>query len=107
MAHESDEANLMGQVAGIIAVMLAIVQALPPTTRKRLPQHLHAEFASLIAAMCAGPAATEGGREGAEWVRDLFLRQIDKVPGKAKAPRKSTARDEPARPAEDVLDIQL
>ena len=101
MSGEREEANLMGQVAGIIAVMSAVVQALPPTTRKRLQQQLRAQFESLIAAMRAtGAAEAEAGRVGAEWVRDLFLRQI------AEANKKSKTRGTVA-PQSDAVDIQL
>ena len=101
MNHERDEANLMGQVAGIIAVMSAVVQALPPSTRKRLSQQLHTQFESLIAAMrTTGTSDAEAGREGAEWVRDLFLRQIAQA-------NKMPKDRETSSPAGDVLDIQL
>jgi hypothetical protein len=101
MDNERDEANLMGQVAGIIAVMSAVVQSLPPSTRKRLAQQLHPQFESLMEAMCTmGPAEAEPAREGAEWVRDLFLRQI------AKANKKRKDR-ETSCPAGDALDIKL
>jgi hypothetical protein len=101
MVHERDEANLMGQVAGIIAVMLAVVQALPPSTRKRLPHQLHTQFESLIAAMCkTGAAEAVPAREGAEWVRDLFLRQIANA-------NKNSKNRETSRPAADILDMQL
>ena len=91
MSQEEDQANLMGQVAGIVAAMLAIEQALPPTTRKRLTQHLHAQFESLITAMSAGDTGASSGREGAEWVRDLLLRQIEKTTKKPKAPEATPA----------------
>ena len=101
MNNERDEANLMGQVAGIIAVMSAIVQALPPSTRKRLQQQLHVQFESLTAAMCTTGAAEAGpAREGAEWIRDLVLKQI------AKANKKPKNR-ETSSLAGDAVDIQL
>lgn len=101
MNQGRDEANLMGQVAGIIAVMSALVDALPATTRNRLLRQLHARFESLLAAMRAtGAPEGESGREGAEWVRDLFLRQI------AKAGKKPQAREVP-RPAENAVEVQL
>jgi hypothetical protein len=101
MNYERDEANLMGQVAGIIAVMSAVVEALPPTTRNRLLQQLHTRFESLLAAMRAtGATEGESGREGAEWVRDLFLQQI------AKAGKKPKGRKAPL-PAENAVDVQL
>ena len=101
MNQERDEANLMGQVAGMIAAMSAIIQALPASTRKRLSQQLHAQFESLLAAMrTTGATEAQAGREGAEWVRDLFLRQI------AEANKKPKDRGAPT-PAKDVLDIQF
>ena len=59
MINERDEANLIGQCAGIIAAMLAVVEALPASTRKRLQQQLHTQFESLMAAICA-TGKTEG-----------------------------------------------
>ena len=101
MSHEHDEASLMGQVAGIIAVMSAIVHSLPPSTRKRLTQQLHTQFEALLTAMRAtGTPEGASGREGAEWVRDLFLKQISKASNKPKG-RKASA------PAADAVDIQL
>ncbi len=101
MDDERDEANLMGQVAGIIAVMSAVVQALPPSTRKRLPQQLHTQFDSLLAAMSAtGAHEARAGREGAEWVRDLFLKQLAKANKKSKDPAVSP-------PPAGALDIQF
>jgi hypothetical protein len=101
MDHERDEANLMGQVAGIVAVMLAVVQALPPSTRKRVLQQLHSQFESLIAAMgTTGGTEAKLGREGAEWVRDLFLRQIAK-------PNRKPKNREISCSAGETLDIQL
>ena len=102
MDHERDEANVMGQVAGIIAVMSAVVLALPPSTRKRLPQQIRAQFDSLIAAMrTTGTVEAEAGREGAEWVRDLFLRQLEQAA--TKKPKGSEVKP----PASDTLDVEL
>ena len=101
MDRERDEANLMGQFAGMIAVMSAMVQALPPSARKRMQQHLHVQFDTLIAAMCkTGETEARAGREGAEWIRDLFLKEI------AKANKKPKDR-EPSPSAGDAVDIQL
>jgi hypothetical protein len=101
MAHEHDEAFLMGQAAGIIAVMSALVQALPAATRKRVLKNLRPQFESLIGAMRAtGASDAQIERKGAEWVRDLFLSEI------AKADRKSKLA-EPALPKADALDIQF
>ncbi len=101
MNSERDEATLMGQVAGMIAVMSAIVRALPPTARKRMQQQLHSQFESLMAAMSATEAQGIGaGREGAEWVRDLFLKQI------AEADKKPM-KGEKTPPVRKELDIQF
>ena len=101
MDNERDEANLIGQVAGIIAMMSAIVQALPPSTRKRVLQRMHPQFESLMDAMCTtGSAAAGPASEGAEWVRDLFLKQI------AKAEKKPKTR-ETSPQAGHALDMEL
>jgi hypothetical protein len=101
MNQRYDEAFLVGQVASLIAVMSALVQALPPATRKRLLLQLTPQFESLIAAMRATEApGVQTERKGAEWVRDLFLSQIANA---EKTPR--TRKKSPA-PA-DVLDITL
>jgi hypothetical protein len=101
MDNYRDEANWMGQVAGMIAVMSAVVQSLPPSTRKRLVQQLRPQFESLMEAMCTtGSAEAEPAREAAEWVRDLFLKQIARA---EKKPRNCEA----SSPARDTLDIQL
>jgi hypothetical protein len=81
--------------------MSAVVQALPPSTRKRLVPLVHAQFETLIAAMSASGAAGAGtGSEGAEWVRDLFLRRIDQAARKPKASKTAV-------PAADALDIEF
>jgi hypothetical protein len=101
MTNERDYENLMGQVAGMIAAMSAIVQALPASTRTRVQKQMHAQFESLIEAMSTtGSAAEWPAREGAEWVRDLFLKQL------AKAEKKPKNRETPP-PAGNGLDIQL
>jgi len=103
MSKKRDEANLMGQIAGMIAVMTAVVQALPPTTRRRLPAQLGVQFDALLTAMrTTAPDDVESGIEGAEWVRDLFLNQIEKsLPGKVAKTQK------PAPPASGEVDIQF
>jgi hypothetical protein len=101
MINERDYEYLMGQVAGMIAVMSAVVQALPPSTRTRVQKQMHAQFESLIEAMCTtGSAEGLPACEGAEWVRDLFLKRI------ARAEKKSKIRETPP-PAENGLDVQL
>ncbi len=101
MEHQHDEAFLAGQVASMIAVMSALVEALPAATRKRFVQKLHPQFESLIAAMrTTGAADAQTERRGAEWVRDLFLNQIEKA-GKSGQQRKTLSA------APDSVDIQL
>ena len=101
MDRHYDEAFLVGQVASLIAVMSALVQALPPATRQRLLRQLTPQFESLIAAMrTTGESDAQTERKGAEWVRDLFLSQI------AKADKKAHGRKIPA-PADQSVDIQL
>ncbi len=101
MNQQHDEAFLMGQVASLIAVMSAMVQALPSATRKRMLQQLKPQFETLIAAMRtteASDAQTE--RRGAEWVRDLFLSRIENAEKMPRSRKKSST-------AVDTLDIQL
>ncbi len=101
MNSERDEATLMGQVAGMIAVISAIVRALPPTARKRMQQQLHIQFESLMAAMSATEAqGVRAGRDGAEWVRELFLKQV------AESDKKPIKGDK-AHPVRKELDIQF
>ena len=101
MAHAHDEAFLMGQAAGIIAVMSALVQALPAATRKRVLRNLRPRFEALIAAMrTTGATEAQIERKGAEWVRDLFLSEIAKADQKSKGEKSSS-------PSVDALDIQL
>ena len=101
MEYEHDEAFLMGQAAGIIAVISALVQASSPSTRKRMLEKLSPQFESLLAAMRAtGMTEAQTERKGAEWVRDLFLSQIAKEGKKPKVP-------ESASPAMDALDIEI
>ncbi|MEO7728765.1 MAG: hypothetical protein ABIS45_16055 [Burkholderiales bacterium] len=101
MEHQHDEAFLMGQIASMIAVMSALVQALPATTRKRLLQQLRPQFESLIAGMhTTGITDVQTERKGAEWVRDFFFRQIEKADQSPK-----TRKALPAAP--DSVDILL
>ena len=101
MEHERDEAFLMGQAAGIIAVMSALVMASPPSTRKRMLEKLCPQFESLIAAMgTAGLTEAQTERKGAEWVRDLFISQI------AETDNTSTVRGS-ASTAVHALDIEF
>ena len=101
MEHERDEAFLMGQAAGIIAVMSALVQASPPSTRKRMLEKLRPQFESLFAAMRAtGTTEAQTERKGAEWVRDLFLSQITQGDKNPKVQQSAT-------PPVDALDIEF
>ena len=121
MDHERDELNLMGQIARIIAMMSALVKTLPPSTRKRLLRQTHAEFESLLAAM-SRTNASEGqtGREGVEWIRDLFLKRIvqadtkpkiRKIPKAGEDPRQRTPQDKRSqnleRPLSTDVDFEL
>ena len=81
MDHERDAPHLTGQIAGVVAMMSALVKALPPLTRKRLLRQTHAEFESLLAAMSA---TGKIDREGVEWMRDLFLKRITEAHSKQK-----------------------
>jgi hypothetical protein len=66
-----------------------------------MQKQMHAQFESLIEAISTtGSTAEWPAREGAEWVRDLFLKQL------AKAEKKPTNHETPA-PAESGLDFQL
>jgi hypothetical protein len=68
------EANLLGQITGIVGVLSAVINALPPSARKQLPGRLHASFEPLIAKMLADTGAdADAAREGAEMVRNTFL----------------------------------
>jgi len=101
MEHGRDEALLMGQAAGLIAVMSALVQASPPSTRKRMLEKLRPQFESLFAAMrTSGMTEAQTELKVAEWVRDLFLSQILKAEKKQKVPESS-------RPAVEALDFEL
>lgn len=100
MNQQHDEAFLMGQVASLIAIMSALVQALPAATRKRVQQNLTPQFDSLIAAMrTTGQSDLQTERKGAEWVRNLFLSQI------AKAEKAPKSRKKPSAAA--AVDFQL
>src|SRR4051812_19685761 len=100
MSDETDEAFLMGQAAGIVAVMSALVQASPLSTRKRMLLKLGPQFESLISAMrTTGLTEAHTERKGAEWVRDLFLRQV----GAANKPNS----DRSLSPAREAVDIEF
>jgi hypothetical protein len=92
MINEKDEANLMGQVAGIIAALSALIDALPPATCKRLQRQLDARFDSLLAGMrSSGAGEGTAECEGAQWVRELLVRQLAETKPKAKD-RKAASR---------------
>jgi hypothetical protein len=99
MGDERDEPHLVGQTAGLIAMMSALVKTLPPSTRKRLLRQTHAEFDALLAAMAAASASgAQPEREGVEWMRDQFLKRIAEAESKQKG-RKSLKTAEDARQA--------
>ena len=101
MDDERDEPNLMGQTAGIVAMMSALVKTLPPSTRKRLLRQTHAEFESLLAAMSTTSASqAKSEREGVEWMRDLFLKRIAQADSKQKSHKVSKAGEGPGRRTE-------
>lgn len=103
MAEEWDEPAMTGQLAGIIAMMSALVKTLPPTARARLKRQLHVEFESLLSAMsAAGDPDVQAERNGVEWMRDLFLKRIEQMDPKQKARRiRKGKADRARRPAPD------
>jgi len=98
--EESDEPRWMGQLAGVIAMMSALVKALPRQTRDRLQRQIHTEFESLLSAMSAtsGPDV-HVDRSSVEWMRDLFLKRIDQLnsqrPARPVSRRKATSAHKP------------
>ena len=101
MEHGRDEALLMGQAAGLIAVMSALVQASPPSTRKRKLEKLRPQFESLITAMhTTGVTESMTEQKGAEWIRNLFLAQIAKAEKTSKVHKFSS-------PAMNALDMEI
>jgi len=88
MEKERDEPHVLGQVAGIIAMMSALVRTLPPSTRKRLLNQVQVEFDALLTSMSATDASqVRAERESVEWMRDLFLRRIAQADSKPARPR--------------------
>jgi len=86
MVEESAEPSLIGQVAGIIAMISALVKTLPPATRVRLQRQIHAEFESLLSAMSATSGEdAQAERNSVEWMRDLFLKKIEELNPNQKA----------------------
>ena len=86
MSDGRDEPHLVGQTAGLIAMMSALVKTLPPSTRKRLLRQTQAEFDSLLAAMSTGSASdAQTEREGVAWMRDQFLKRIAEAESKQKS----------------------
>jgi hypothetical protein len=91
----------MGQIAGIIAVISAVIEALPPTARNRFERQVHRQFESLLAAMHRTGASEAGTEfEGAKWIRDLCLKQIAAAPSKPKSLKASLSSAE-------AVDVQL
>lgn len=83
MEEEIDKPDLVGQVAGIIAMLSALVKTLPPAARKRLLRQMQIEFESLLTAMSAtGASPVQTERESVEWMRDLFLKRIEQADAK-------------------------
>ena len=117
MEEERDEPNLLGQMAGIIAMISALVKVLPPSTRKRLLQQIEVEFESLLMAMSgAGALHVQAERERVIWMRDLFLRRIgeaDPKPARRRTRKASgdaaLAKDPDAaqQPASPNVDFEL
>jgi hypothetical protein len=99
MDDKRDEHNLIGQTAGIVAMMSALVKTLPPSTRKRLLRQTQAEFESLLAAMST-TNASRSECEVVEWLRDLFLKRIAQADSKQKSRKVSKAAENPGRRAE-------
>src|SRR5688572_16606474 len=107
MHDDREELKLIGQFAGIVAVMSAVIKALPPSTRKRLLRQTQAEFESLLAAMSAS-AESQTAREGAEWIRDLFVKRIVQADAKSKSSRTpKRPADSRSRTAQDKRSQQL
>ena len=99
MSDERDESHLVGQTAGLIAMMSALVKTLSPAARKRLLRHTQAEFDSLLAAMSTASASdAQTEREGVEWMRDQFLKRIAEAEPKQKS-RKGLKTAEDGRQA--------
>ncbi len=108
MHDDREELKLIGQFAGIVAVMSAVVKALPPSTRKRLLRQTHAEFESLLAAMSASASESQTAREGAEWIRALFVKRIVQADAKSKSSRTpKRPADSRSRTAQDKRSQQL
>ena len=101
MEKERDEPHVLGQVAGIIAMMSALVRTLPPSTRKRLLNQVQVEFDALLTSMSATDASqVRAERESVEWMRDLFLKKIEELnnpqPARRVSRRKAGASRKPA-----------
>src|SRR5215510_13372863 len=100
--EEEDGSNLVGQMAGIIAMMSALIKVLPPSTRKRLLHQMQVEFESLLATMSqAGASQVQADRESVEWMRDLFLRRLEQAEAKQTRRRTRKAPGDPA-PGKDA-----
>ena len=117
MEDQCDEANMLGQMAGIIAMLSALVKVLPSSTRRRLLDQTQVEFESLLAAMsAAGPSQVQMERESVEWMRDLFLRNVQQADAKPARRRIRKASggaapgkgpDAAQRPASTNVDLEL
>ena len=117
MQEKHEEPDLVGQMAGIIAMMSALVKVLPQSTRKRLLLQIQVEFESLLAAMsAAGASGGQAERESVEWLRDLFLRRIERADAKPqrrrlrKAPGMTAPASDPGtsrQPVSTDVDFEL
>ena len=106
MEEGSDEPNLLGQMAGIIAMMSALIKVLPPSRRKRLLHQTQVEFESLLATMSSDSTSeAQVDRESVDWIRDLFLRRIEQAEAKPTRRRTRKAPRAPA-PGEDTDTVQ-
>jgi hypothetical protein len=105
----SDESDLSAQVAGIVAMISALIKSLPAANRKRLLRHIVAEYDALSAAMSSA-GASQADRDGAQWMRDLFLKRIAALDSKpVHRKRSKPAQNSPAvttRPRKPV-DFEL
>jgi len=105
MKETGDESNLAAHVAGIMAMISALIKSLPAANRKRLSRQLEAEFEALLAAMSSGASHAE--REGVQWMRDLFLRRIAEADSKPVTAKRSKAPRGDAKPPAKGVDFEL
>src|SRR5688572_23374544 len=100
MNDQRDEPHLIGRTAGILAIVSAMVKTLPPSTRKRLLRQTQVEFESLLAAMSkTSGSESQHEREGVEWMRDYFLKQIAEADSKQKSGKVLKKAEDVSQPA--------